>query len=456
MELEKNDIIECTVDDMGIYGEGITHVGGQTVFIPGAIRGERVSAKVVTAKSTFAHAVLTRILDESPYRVLPPCPYFKQCGGCFLQHLAYEEQLRLKRDIVAGAFKKYAGLDIKADLTVASDSIYGYRNKFSMPVRLDRKSGTVGGLFMRKSHRIVEIENCPLQKERTFIAAAKALRFARDCGLNGYDETAFTGDLRHIIVRSLSDELSLTFVLNREKPNFETALHDGAKRLGKDNVSIYININKAKNNVILGNTSRLIFGGALANVNGMSVETHPLAFFQVNDNIRDKLYAAVKDEIDDGVGVADAYSGAGIMSAILSQKAEHVVGVEISEAAVNSANALKGRLKRDNLSFVCGDCAEMFSVAVTDLKAKGVKKINAVLDPPKSGCDEKVLREISSIQDIDKIIYVSCNPSTLARDAKILMSGGYEVKKVRPFDMFPQTMSVETLVVMERFRIYEN
>ena len=167
MEIEKNDVIECIIDDMGAFGEGITHIGGLTVFIPGALIGEKVSARVVLAKPSLAHAVLVKIISPSPYRVEPPCPYFRQCGGCSLQHLHYDAQLRLKQSIVANSLRKYAGIEFDVDGTVPSPDIFGYRNKLSLPVRYEKKRGTVCGLFAKKSHRIVEVENCLLQRAPT-------------------------------------------------------------------------------------------------------------------------------------------------------------------------------------------------------------------------------------------------------------------------------------------------
>lgn len=445
METEKDDVIECIIDDMGVYGEGITHVGGQTVFIPGAIRGERVSAKIVMAKPNLAHAVLTKIYLPSPYRVSPPCPYFKQCGGCSLQHVAYEEQLRLKRDIVTNAFKKYAGITVEAEDTVPSLG-YGYRNKLSMPVRFDVKRGSVGGLFMKRSHRVVETESCLLQKQPTFEVARQALAFALKEGLTAYDETNGRGDLRHIAVRMLNGQISLTFVLNGERKRFEAKLKEAAQADGRENAGIFVNINKRRDNVILGEETRLVYGSNRAVLCGMSVENHPQAFFQVNDDIRDRLYRDVIEEIDDGANVVDAYCGAGIMSAMAAKKAKTVVGVEIVAAAVESAQTLKRETKIRNLSFVCGDCADCLKSAVEKLK----EDVCVILDPPKSGCQKNVAENLAAAKNVNKIIYVSCNPSTLARDCAIFEKGGFEVVSVRPYDMFPQTTSVETLVVLSK------
>ncbi len=445
METEKDDVIECVIEDMGVYGEGITHVGGQTVFIPGAIVGERVSARIVMAKPNLAHAVLNKILTPSPHRVSPPCPYFKQCGGCSLQHVEYGEQLRLKRDIVANALKKYAGENVNVKNTVPSLP-YEYRNKLSMPVRFDAKRGSVGGLFMKRSHRVVETDSCMLQKPPTFEIARRALEFALSSGLTAYDETSGRGDLRHIAVRTLGGKTALTFVLNGEKKNFETKLKEAAQKSGSENAGIFVNINRRRDNVILGEETRLVYGSERATLCGMEAENHPQAFFQVNDSVRDMLYKAVIDEIESGANVVDAYCGAGIMSAMAAEKAAKVIGLEISAAAVKSAQTLKRERNILNLSFVCGDCALQLESAIETLK----ENVCVILDPPKSGCQKTVVETLAAAKQVNKIIYVSCNPSTLARDCAILKTGGFDITSVQPYDMFPQTTSVETLAVLTK------
>lgn len=444
MEIEKNDIIECTVEDMGAFGEGVTHIGGLTVFIPGALVGERVSARVVLVKPSFAHAVLVKLITQSPDRVEPPCPYFKQCGGCSLQHLSYDAQLRLKRNIVVNSFKKYAGMDFEVAGTVPSPDVFGYRNKLSLPVRYEKKRGMVMGLFAKKSHRIVEIGDCLIQRAPTFEVAKKAFEFALFSGLTGYDEESGKGDLRHIVVRSLSGEISLTYVLNGERKEFERALERELSEKSPRNFAVHINYNTAGNNVILGEKSRLVYGQAAAKLGDMTVETHPQAFFQVNGGVREKLYGAALDEVSDGASVVDAYSGAGIMSALFARKAKRVVGIEISAAAVEVAKRLADREGLKNLSFVLGDCGEK----IGDVLGRLGDKVTVVLDPPKSGCAENVVRSLLASRP-EKIVYISCNPATLARDVAAL-SVGFKLVSATPYDMFPQTTAIETLAVLIR------
>lgn len=443
MEIEKEDIIDCVIDDLGMYGEGITHVGGQTVFIPGALIGEKVTARVVLAKPTFAHAVLEKRLSTSPFRVSPPCPYFKQCGGCSIQHLSYGGQLELKRNMVSNALKKYAGIEFEVEEVAPSEKEYGYRNKVTLPVASDGKEGAVMGLYMKKSHRIVPIADCLLQKPPTFSAAKEALKFALEEGLEAYNPSNGVGDLRYISVRSLGKETAVTFVVKKEKKDWERRLKAAAEKFAKQDFSVFVNYNSRRDNVILGDNSRLVYGNAETEVSGFAVETHPQAFFQVNDGIRDELYREAAAQIAEGEYVVDAYCGAGIMSAVVSRKADKVVGVEISRAAVDSALRLKERNGIENLSFLCGDC----SIFVEKALDNAPKNAALILDPPKSGCEKEVLR---AAEKAAKIIYIGCNPATLARDTALLVSAGFRLIKVRPFDMFPQTSSVETLAVFRK------
>lgn len=444
MEIEKNDVIECTIDDIGAFGEGITHIGGLTVFIPGALVGEKVSARVVLVKTSLAHAVLIKIISPSPFRVEPPCPYFRQCGGCSLQHLSYDAQLRLKQSIVKNSLKKYAGIDCEVSPVVPSPNVLGYRNKLSLPVLYDKKRGTVCGLFAKKSHRIVEIQDCLLQRAPTFETAKKAFDFACSSGLAGYDEERGKGDLRHIVVRSLGNEISLTYVLNGEKKAFERALEKELQRKRPENFSLHINYNTSKSNVILGGKSRLVYGAAFARLDSIEVETHPQAFFQVNDKVREKLYKAALDRVSENINVVDAYSGAGVMSAFFARKAKRVVGIEISAAAVEVANNLAKREHLENLSFVLGDCAEKMGGV---LKGFSGSDVCIVLDPPRSGCSREVTDAVND-SGAERIIYISCNPSTLARDLALM--DNYTSTEIIPFDMFPQTPNVETLVVLSK------
>lgn len=452
MFLEKGDIIECRVDDVGMYGEGIAHIQGLTVFIPGAIAGEVVKAKAVLVKPTMAHAVLVELRQPSRDRTVPPCPYFKQCGGCSMQHISYERQLQIKRGIVQNALKKIAAADTAVDEVQASDKQYRYRNKLSLPVRVGGKGQTECGFFAKRSHRVVPIEDCLLQKEDTVKCALSAVDFALAQGLRGYDEQTGGGELRHVTVRLLGEKITLTYVLNRIDDRLVRALRDSKHYMPQAD-AIFLNINDSRSNVILGKQTLQIRQGTRSQAGSLAVEVHPASFFQVNDGIREKLYSAVCDEIQSKDSVVDAYSGAGYLSALISKKAKAVTAVEIVKEAVDSARKLIEYNGIENVRLICGDCAQCMSGALDSAKRSSDSgDVCVVLDPPKAGCDERVIHALCGEGSVKKIIYVSCNPATLARDIAMLMQGGYTLTRVKPYDMFPNTMSVETLAVLVRNR----
>lgn len=452
MRIEKDDILDCAIDDVGIYGEGIAHAEGQTVFIPGAIAGERVRAKAVLVKPTFVHAVLQEITEVSPDRVPPPCPYFKQCGGCSLQHVAYARQLEIKRGILENAMRKIAGIGLSAAPTIPSDKQYRYRNKISLPVRfLPEKDKPVYGFFARRTHRIVEIADCLLQKEETVAAALQGVRFALAHGCKGYDEAAGRGDLRHVTARTLDGVTALTFVLNEENSGFTRALK-GIDQSMFDGAAIFLNYNEKNNNVILGENTHTVRAPKTSRADGLITTLHPKSFYQVNDDVRSKLYAFAVGELPSGCVAVDAYSGAGVMSALAAKKAAHVFAVELVQEAVDSAKRLKAENDIENMELVCGDCGEVLGgVLARAAAAASGGEVSVILDPPKTGCGKRVTDALASDgANVNKIVYVSCNPATLARDAAQLASGGFTLQKLQPFDMFPNTMAVETIAVFTK------
>lgn len=432
MRLQKKDIIELRIENLGINGEGISRVDGETVFIKGALPGEIVRAEVILDKKNFAVAKLLSIEHSSADRVSPPCPFFGKCGGCSLQHLGYPAQLDYKRRTIRETFAKIAGLDVEVQDVFPSDKIYGYRNKISLPVR--RTRGKIGmGFFMQNSHNIIDIDRCLLQKEEINDVLVVFKRFLAEYGGNPYDEEDGTGDIRHLIVRSLGGRLYITVVTKEpvDISGFEKML-----KATFDDYSLYLNYNTKKNNVILGDVTRFV-GGATSEitVEGLKIKPHPASFFQVNDYIREKIYSYATQSIASPY-VIDAYSGGGVMTAIIARNAEKVYGVEINKAAHEAAVALKKDNDIANMHPMLGDVADI-------IKSIAKENCAVVLDPPRGGCDEKVLDILKTSSN--RIVYISCNPKTLARDLKIL---GGKILAVKPFDMFCQTPQIETVVTI--------
>lgn len=449
MELIKNDIIECSIDKLGIYGEGIARVEGKTVFIPGAISGETVRARIVFARATFCDAKLIEVIAPSPDRVEPRCPVFGKCGGCQLQHVSYALEKKWKQSTVAETLKKVGGLDVEVEELCGADEDgerrYFYRNKASLPIRKGKDGKLTAGFFARGSHRIVEHETCFLQKKEVTLATDAALDFITQKNLAPYDEESGTGLVRHIVVRYLAPLTVVAVVLNSSDAAVLADLGEAitAKTGGK--VTVYANFNTKKTNVIFGEKTVRIFGEeALADYHGYKVRVHPEAFFQVNDAVSGKIYRMIADEVTGAKNIVDAYSGAGVMTAMLARSGSKVTGIEINAVATDAAKLLMKENGITNVNAILGDCA----VVLPELVKK--EKIDAlVLDPPRSGCDAKVL-DAALRASPKKIIYLSCNPATLARDLKTLVSGGYKPTRIIPFDMFPACSNIETLAILHR------
>ncbi len=439
--LKKNDVIEIEIDGLGYNGEGIAHVGGYTVFIRTALPGEKVRAVIILAKPTFAVGKLQKILRPSPDRAEPFCAVFGKCGGCGLQHIQYEAQLRYKREMVADAFKKIARINIQPDEVVPGPLIKNYRNKMSLPVRGDE---ACVGFFAEGTHRVVPIDCCPIQFEGNGELIRAFCDFMRDNAIRGYNETTGEGEVRHLAARKTGDSITVTAVTNGNYVKKLAPFEKKLKELYGENYAYYVNINGSRGNCILGEDSVFV-GGRVEPViiDGLKTKVHPQSFFQVNDGVRELLYREIAKEAK-GENVIDAYSGAGVLSAMLARSANSVTAIEIEPKAVESARFMLEQNGIKNVKTVCGDCAVELGNAL-----KNAKNSVVVLDPPRAGCSRPALDAVCSARP-EKILYVSCAPATLARDAAILSEHGYSITRLTPFDMFPHTANVETLVVLSK------
>ncbi len=437
MDLQKNDVIECPVDTLGIHGEGIAHVEGKTVFIRGALPGERVRAGIVFSRPTFCDARLISVLSPSPDRIKPDCPVFGRCGGCALRHMSYEAELTYKRERVKETFRKVAGLDVEPENTVRSSRV-GCRNKFSLPVR-GGNGKTVIGFFAAGSHRVVETSDCLLQPKWNARLIAFVKRFMAENNLTGYDEATGTGDVRHIVAREIAGNLYMILVVTDASPEVYRRLPRLLQFTLSRKVALYLNENRSTGNAILSGRFACLSSLPPVRVSDILMDVHPAGFFQVNDAIREKIYAAVDTEAD-GDEIIDAYAGAGLLSAVLARRGRKVTAVELDPAAARSAENTVRLNNLSSMKVVHGDCAEALPRLVTERSV-------VILDPPRSGCDAKALRAAALAR---KIVYISCNPATLARDVKILVDAGFTLGRVRPFDMFPATPHVETVVCLEK------
>lgn len=466
--LNKNDVLTGTVTAVANEGEGIIKVDDVTVFVPFAMLGETLTYKILKVKKNIAYGKVVEILTPSKDRVIPPCPYFYKCGGCAYQHIDYQTGLEIKQNLVKNCLSKIGGIDAEVDKTYPSPEIFGYRNKLQIPVS-NVNGKTVIGFYAENSHRVVEAKECIMSGwSGKLISAFTA--YVEKFNISGYDEETGFGVLRHIVCREVDNQFMITAVVTTENPKGVEYLIEKLKE-NFEVFTLYLNVNKKKTNVILGDKFILRYGSPryLSTALGVKYEFGASNFLQVNRKVSETIYeraVALASPESDSI-VIDAYSGAGLMTACLAKKAKKAIGVEIIKEAVECADSLK-KLNGldDKMENICGACEEILPPLIKQLRANG-EKITVVLDPPRKGCDKKVLDVIKDA-DIDRVVYISCNPSTLARDLGLLTGAlietadglkktgnlvNYEVEKVEPYDMFPHTKHVETLVVLQRKKV---
>lgn len=456
--LNKNEEYTGITESFGYNGEGIVKVDGIPVFLPYAIKGERVRFKIVKVKQGYAYGKLLAVEEPSPMRREPVCPVFYKCGGCAMQHIDYKSQLAVKAETVRDCFKKIAGMDIDVPPAEPGGE-YRYRNKVQLPVR-NTPNGVQIGFFRENSHDIVPIDDCPIQKEwvKELIAAFRA--YVTKGRIPCYDESTGRGCLKHIVARQVGDKLMIVAVAaDKNLPHINLLTDELDARFS--GYSLFVNENRLANNVILGKSFRLVKGEkfAVTKDNGIVSSMGPESFMQVNDEVKTKIYTDAVRLAGESRAVVDAYSGAGYLTALLAAGASAVHGVECVEEAVSVARKLALENGIDNVRFTCGRCEDVLPALIPELKEE-YGAITVVLDPPRKGCDRAVLSVLRDVKP-DKILYISCNPATLARDVGIITGklvydgnnlvsapqgdGNYEVDYIKPYDMFPQTRHVETV-----------
>lgn len=453
LDLQVNDIIEVEVTDMGSGGEGIAHFGTMTVFVPYTAIGERVSCKVIHIKKNLVYTTLKKVLVPSEHRVTPPCELFGKCGGCSIMHIDYASQLTVKHKNLATILRKNSGLEMDIAPVVGSKQLY-YRNKIQLPFGTV-KGEVVMGFYKEKTHNIIPLDNCPLHAEWAdkLISITKA--FAKVAKLTTYNEQTGKGLLRHMVARYIGGGLTVTLVINgRSVPQIDKY----ARLLTEaySNVSLYLSVNTVRNNVIMGKELIAIKPTAQSiNVMGVDIAVNPMSFFQINDDIRDKIYSDVVKETAPTAHsiVIDAYSGVGLLGAIMAKMEAQIYNIEIIPEAIQDANKLYKNNRIAHLATnICGDSAIELGNLIDRLNLNGLAKdhqVTIILDPPRKGVAESVLQAINALNISYKLIYISCNPATLSRDLTHLLPY-HTVKSITPYDMFPNTPHLETVAILER------
>lgn len=441
--LVRNQVITLGIDSLSSEGQGVGRFNDVVVFVPFALPGEEIKARIVKPYPSYAIGKLVEVKRGAPGRVEPLCPVFGRCGGCQLQHLDYDAQLLAKRRIVVDALVRLGGLTSVAEALVSEPvggEPYGYRNKGSFPVR-EENGAAAAGLFAQRSHRLIPVESCPIARGEVNAALKGVSGWLRDARVKAYDEQRHSAGVRHIVIRSAKSGV-MAAVVTKGPLQKQAELIEALR--GKANCAVH-NENAERTNTVLGERSEVIFGETLVEeLNGLSFAVSDKSFLQVNSKQAEKLYALVSDalELTGGETVLDAYCGVGTIALTLSARCKSVIGMEIVPEAVSDARENAARNAITNAEFHCGPAERL----LPELVLQGTRFDALVLDPPRKGCDEGLLKAALS-SGAGKIVYVSCNPATLARDAKLLCEGGFELVRVTPVDMFPQSAHVECVAV---------
>ena len=458
--MEKNDIVRTVCVGLGTQGEGIAKKDGVTLFVPQLLPGERAEIRVLKVKGNIAYGRVEELMTPAEVRVRPKCAVFGRCGGCQLQHIKYHAQLKFKTGLVKETFKKIAGLDVSVAPCDRSEREYGYRNKLQLPV--GRRNGeNVVGFFAERTHRIVPTQDCPLHEEWAEALIGALLNFMEKCGLDGYDEETGEGQIRHIVVRELRKKFIVTLVVTvPELKGIDYFLY----LLGEifPEYSCWLNINTQRTNVIFGEEFVLVKGPGFyeGQDGGIAYEVGPRTFVQINDNVRGKLYDRALSFAREGDTVIDCYAGGGLLTAKFAKKCAAAYGIEIVPEAHGCAEKLREANGLKNMKNLCGRVEDLLADVLAEHPSALV-----VLDPPRAGVARSVIALLLE-KKVERIVMISCDPATLARDVGLLTGalaekeGGlvkaqppalnYTVAAAEPFDMFPQTKHVETLLYLER------
>ena len=452
MEFRKNDLVTLEIEDCGIDGEGIGKADGFTVFVKDAVIGDTVTAKIIKAKKNYGYGRLMEVLKPSPYRVEPKCEFARQCGGCQLQALSYDQQLVFKTNKVKGHLERIGGFtDIPMEPIIGMDELFHYRNKAQFPVGRNKEGKIVTGFYAGRTHNIIENRDCALGVAENKEVLDRVIAHMEKYRIEPYNEATGKGLVRHVLIRYgyFTKEVMVCLILNGNKlPKEEQLVKSLCEIPGM--TSITINVNKKHSNVILGEEICLLWGQEYITdrIGDISYQISPLSFYQVNPMQTQKLYAKALEYADlhGEETVWDLYCGIGTISLFLAQKAKFVRGVEIVPAAIENAKENAKLNGLENTEFFVGKAEE---VLPREYKKNGVYADVIVVDPPRKGCDETLLETMIEMNP-ERIVYVSCDSATLARDLKYLCERGYELRKVCPVDQFEMTVHVETVVLLSQ------
>ena len=462
MSYQKNDVLTVKIEDMGHDGEGIGKCEGYTLFVKDTVIGDLAEVKVIKAKKNYGYARLMRLIEPSPHRVEPICPVARPCGGCQLQMLDYAEQLRFKEKKIAQNLQRIGGMtEIPMEPIVGMESPFRYRNKAQFPIGQDKNGKLITGFYAGRTHQIMENRNCYLGVEQNEEILNRILAWMEENGVSAYQEETGKGLVRHVLIRFgfTTKEIMVCLVVNGKKLPAEKKLIQSLTEL-EGMTSITLSVNRERTNVIMGKEIRCLWGQEFITdyIGTVKYQISPLSFYQVNPVQTEKLYSLALEYagLTGEETVWDLYCGIGTISLFLAQKAKKVYGVEIVPEAIADAKNNAKINGIENAEFFVGKSEEVlpeyYEKYAKEHPGERAHADVIVVDPPRKGCEENLLRTMADMQP-DRIVYVSCDSATLARDLKILQELGYEVKKVRGVDQFPMTCHVETVVLLSKLKV---
>lgn len=462
---KKNDCLCGIVRSLGTQGEGVLRTDDTTFFVPGALPGEEISFQVLKVKDGIGYGKLLWVSAPSSDRVSPRCPVFGRCGGCQLQHMRYGAQLAFKREVVQTALRKIGNIEFSVPLPIASPKEYAYRNKMQVPVGESADGMPLLGFYAERSHRIVPTDSCAVHPSWASDILRIFAEYMAANGVRGYDERTRAGTVRHVVVRDMGGRFIIAVVSAQRKLN---NAEDLIRRLREcfSEFTLVLNINARDTNVIFGEEFITLYGDGFfaAEEGGIVFRAGPQTFIQVNGDVRTKLYALALEwaAVTGKETIFDCYSGAGLLTAMAAARAKHAYGIEVSAEAVSCADCLMRDNGIVNMQNICGKVEDVLPGLLE--REKG-EKVSLICDPPRAGMHRSVLRAIEG-SGIGRVVLISCNPATLARDLGILTGtlkedergqllkgdgdGAYSVEAMQPFDMFPQSKHVETVVLLQR------
>ena len=442
--LERNQLHTVRIEGCTSEGQGVARIGGRAVFVKGALPGEQCLIRILKAGKTAVYAKVEELQEASAHRVSPDCPHFGKCGGCDFRHVDYEEECRLKSRRVEDALRRIGGVELPVEEFLAAEEGTRYRAKAIFAVGQNASGRAVTGFYRARSHDIIPVEDCLLQTREANAAAAALRRWMDEFGVPAWQEQRGKGLVKHIFVRE-----GMVCIVARDRLPHAGALVEALKEACPELRSVILNRNRSEGNTVLSGSFETLWGESEVEVglSGLRFRLSPRSFFQVNPRQAERLYARALDYagLSGSETLVDLYCGAGSIGLLAASKAREVIGVEVVPEAVEDARMNARRNGAENIRFLCADASE----AAQQFAREGVKPDVLIVDPPRKGLDEAVIAAAVEMAP-RRLVYVSCDPGTLARDLRRFRELGYEARRVTAVDMFPRTRHVESVVLLCR------